>query len=201
MPRAGASREGSGTARRRRTPRRSRPARLDELQGSAQLPRPRGGGVLLILGRDPAVESEGLHDPVLLPPGSRRDLCAVRSGSGVMLRARLSSLWSSRAGIDQDLQQDPRRSRCEMRRLSRYDHTKTVGVVRGSELRPPPVGWTAARWRGWCPPRCWRMFGSHSSIGASDPLRPASGRRLLDSSPWGPRHHTCSEPDSRRVGE
>jgi len=44
-------------------------AGLDDLQGSPKLPRPRGGWVLLVLGRDPAVEGEGLHD--LGPPSSR----------------------------------------------------------------------------------------------------------------------------------
>jgi hypothetical protein len=46
--------------------------RLDELQGSPELPGPRGGRVLLILGRDTSVEGEWLHDGALLLPRGPR---------------------------------------------------------------------------------------------------------------------------------
>jgi len=66
-----------------------------------------------------------------------------------MLRGRAVISGVPPAGIVQDLQQDRRGSRCETRGLARYNHPKTVGVVRGSELRPTPMGWTPVRWRGW----------------------------------------------------
>jgi len=119
-----------------------------------------GGGVLLVLGRDPSVEGEGLHDLMLLPPpGSRADLRAIRAGSRVMLRGRavISGFLPTPApGLDQDLQHDPRRSRCEARWIAWYDHLKTVGVVRGPEPRAcglvPLMGWTSARLTGCSPP-------------------------------------------------
>jgi hypothetical protein len=65
-------------------------AGLDELKGPAKLPGPRGGRILLVLGRDPSVEGEGLHDLLLLPATGSRD-----SGAGVPIRVGLHATRES----------------------------------------------------------------------------------------------------------